>query len=141
MSSRWGQAEGGGSRVVPVAIELGLTGRAERVVTEADTASAFGTGDVDVLSTPRLLQLMQQATMDALEGHLPIGMITAGLRINLDHLHGSQIGSPVTATATLTRIEGRRLVFEAEAESTGLVVGVGRIIRVQIDKEQFLSRL
>jgi fluoroacetyl-CoA thioesterase len=124
-----------------VTIELGLRGTAEMVVGEADTAVVHGTGDVEVLSTPRLLQLMQQATMNALEGHLPEGAITAGLRINLDHLHGSQIGAALTATATLTRIEGRRLVFEAEAESDGFIVGTGRIIRVQIDKEQFLSRL
>ncbi len=111
------------------------------VVGEEDTAVVHGTGDVAVLSTPRLLQLMQQATMNALDGHLPDGMITAGLRINLDHLHGSQIGAHVVATATLTRIEGRRLVFEAEAESDGTTIGVGRIIRVQIDEERFLSRL
>lgn len=111
------------------------------IVGDADTAIAHGTGDVAVLSTPRLLQLIQQATMDALKGHLPEGTITAGLRVNLDHLLGSQIGAPVTASATLTRIEGRRLVFEAEATSDGEVVGVGRIIRVRIDREQFLSRV
>lgn len=111
------------------------------VVTEADTALVHGTGDVSVLSTPRLLQLMQQATMKALEGHLPAGMITAGLRVNLDHLHGSEVGAEVSATATLTRIEGRRLVFEADATSHNTIVGTGRIIRVQIDKERFLSRI
>lgn len=124
-----------------MAIELGLTGTADMVVAEADTALVHGTGDVLVLSTPRLLQLMQQATMQALDGNLPEGMITAGLRINLDHLHGSYVGAEVSATATLTRIEGRRLVFEAEATSSDTVVGIGRIIRVQIDREQFLSRI
>ena len=122
-------------------IELGLTGTVTMLVVEADTALVHGTGDVAVLSTPRLLQLMQQATMEALDGHLPEGMITAGLRVNLDHLHGSDVGAEVSATATLTRIEGRRLVFEAEATSYGTVVGTGRIIRVQIDKERFLSTI
>jgi len=106
-----------------------------------DTALVHGTGDVHVLSTPGLLQLMQQATMNALEGNLPEGMITAGLRVNLDHLIGCEIGADVDATATLTRIEGRRLVFEAEARSADQLVGFGRIIRVQVDKESFLNRL
>lgn len=110
------------------------------VVEDADTAIVHGTGDVAVLSTPRLLQLMQQATMDALDGHLPEGMISAGLRINLDHLRSSYVGATVSATATLTRIEGRRLVFEAEATSSEAVVGIGRIIRVQIDRESFLHQ-
>ncbi len=124
-----------------MAIELGLTGRAEMVVGPDDTASAQGTGEVDVLSTPSLLGLMHQATMAALEDQLPEGMITAGMRVNLDHLNGSPVGATVTATATLIRLEGRRLIFEAEAVSDGITVGQGRIIRVQIDRDSFLSRV
>ncbi len=111
------------------------------VVTDEDTAIVHGTGDVAVLSTPRLLQLMQEATMDALDGHMPQGMITAGLRINLDHLNGSPVGAAVEATANLIRIEGRRLVFESEARSEDTLVGTGRIIRVQVSREAFLSRM
>lgn len=110
-------------------------------VGEGDTAIVHGTGDVEVLSTPRLLQLMQQATMNGLDGHLPEGMITAGLRVNLDHLIGCEVGAVVEAQATLTRLEGRRLIFEAEATSEGQLVGIGRIIRVQVNKESFLNRL
>lgn len=124
-----------------MAIELGLRGEAKMVVTKEVTALTQGTGYVHVLSTPRLLTLMQEATMNALDGHLPEGMITAGLRINLDHLHGTEIGTEVSSTAVLTRIEGRRLVFEAEAHAHGRLVGTGRIIRVQIDKERFLANL
>ena len=79
--------------------------------------------------------------MDALDGHLPDGMITAGLRINLDHLNGSPVGAEVDATASLIRIEGRRLVFESEARSDDSVVGTGRIIRVQVSRDVFLSRM
>jgi len=111
------------------------------VVGEEDTALTHGTGDVAVLSTPRLLQLLQNATMDALDGHLPDGMMTAGLRINLDHLHGSGVGTQVDAKAVLTRLEGRRLIFEAEAYANDRLVGSGRIIRVQIDRELFLANL
>ena len=124
-----------------VTIELGLKGEATMVVGADETAFFQGTGDADVLSTPRLLQLMQEATMDALADNLPDGMMTAGLRVNLDHLHSSRIGTEVTANATLTRIEGRRLVFEAEAHALNQLVGTGRIIRVQIDRERFLANL
>lgn len=124
-----------------MAIALGLTGTATMTVGEDETAVAHGTGDAAVLSTPRLLQLMQQATMAALEGNLPDGVITAGLRVNLDHLHGSRVGAIVESSATLTRIEGRRLVFECEATSQDRTIGIGRIIRVRIDEERFLSNL
>jgi len=110
-------------------------------VTQENTAFFQGTGDAKVLSTPALLTVMQQATMDALAGKLPEGIITAGLRVNVDHLIGCEVGSEVAALATLTRIEGRRLIFEAEATSAGQLIGTGRIIRVQVDQESFLERL
>jgi len=124
-----------------VALELGLRGTATMIVDEQETALVQGTGDAEVLSTPRLLRLMQQATMSALAGQLPEGVITAGLRVNLDHLHGSAVGAVVDAEAILSRIEGRRLIFECEATSNSRVIGVGRIIRVQIDEERFVSSL
>ena len=124
-----------------MALELGIRGSAEMTVTPENTAFAQGTGDAEVLSTPALLQVMQQATMDALNGNLPEGTITAGLRINLDHLIGIEIGATVRAEATLTRMEGRRLIFESEATSGDDIIGVGRIIRVMITQETFLSRL
>lgn len=127
--------------VSDVALELGLRGEAEMTVTPEITAFAQGTGDAEVLSTPALLQVMQQATMDALEGKLPEGTITAGLRINLDHLIGIEVGATVHAEATLTRMEGRRLIFESEARSGDDVIGVGRVIRVMITEENFLARL
>lgn len=124
-----------------VALELGIHGTATMTVTHENTAFKQGTGDAEVLSTPALLQVMQQATMDALAGNLPEGTITAGLRINLDHLIGMEIGATVYAEATLTRMEGRRLIFESEVTSGEDLVGVGRIIRVMIDEETFLTRL
>ena len=110
-------------------------------VAEEDTATAQNTGDVPVLSTSRLLELMQNATMDALAGNLPEGMMTAGLRINLDHLQASGVGTVVESSSVLTRMEGRRLIFEADAHANGQLVGTGRIIRVQIDRDTFLSSL
>ena len=127
--------------VCSVALELGIHGTAEMTVTHEITAYSQGTGDAEVLSTPALLQVMQQATMDALEGNLPEGTITAGLRINLDHLIGMEVGATVQAEATLTRMEGRRLIFESEVMCGEDLVGVGRIIRVMIDEETFLTRL
>ena len=110
-------------------------------VAEEDTATAQNTGDVPVLSTSRLLELMQNATMDALAGNLPEGMMTAGLRINLDHLQASGVGTVVESSSVLTRMEGRRLIFEADAHANGQLVCTGRIIRVQIDRDKFLSSL
>ena len=43
---------------MPNKLELGITGSASCIVTEADTAKAVGSGGVDVMSTPRLVALL-----------------------------------------------------------------------------------
>jgi predicted thioesterase len=48
----------------------GLSGTAELVVGEDDTALALLTGDVPVLATPRVVRLAEQASMQAIEGTL-----------------------------------------------------------------------
>ena len=65
----------------------GLTASVALVVTDADTAIALRSGDVPVLGTPRLLALVEEASVKAVEGTLPAGHTTVGMRVQLDHLH------------------------------------------------------
>ena len=51
---------------VPVVnVAVGLKGEARLTVGEADTARSLGSGDVDVLGTPKLVALFEQATVEA----------------------------------------------------------------------------
>jgi len=68
-----------------VTLEPGRSGRAVLVVDERDTASALGSGDVEVLATPRLISLCEEATLEALAARLPdfadrVGLILWGGR-------------------------------------------------------------
>ena len=69
-----------------VAPRTGLTARIELEVTEADTAEAFLTGSVPVLATPRLVALCEEASCQAIEGHLPAGGTSVAKRVQFDHL-------------------------------------------------------
>jgi predicted thioesterase len=55
------------------------------------------------------------------------------------------VGAMVHATARLVEQDGRRLVFEVVAEHDvgegNVTVGHGRITRVDVDPEAFMSRL
>ena len=63
---------------MPNKLELGITGSASCIVTEADTAKAVGSGGVDVMSTPRLVALMENAAKDSVANCLEEGMTTVG---------------------------------------------------------------
>jgi fluoroacetyl-CoA thioesterase len=110
------------------------------VVTEADTAVAFRSGDVAVLATPRLLALIEEASIKAVGGRLPPGHTTVGMRVQLDHLHPTKVGTTVVAEATIERCEGRRLTFTVNVTDKGGLVAVGRVTRVIVDLERFLEK-
>ena len=44
-----------------VTVETGMRGTASLVVSEVDTAAALRSGDIDVLGTPRLIALCEEA--------------------------------------------------------------------------------
>ena len=121
-------------------IEVGLRGEASLVVGEADTARAMRSGTVDVLATPRLIALCEEATCMALDGRLPAGHTTVGMRVQVDHLQPTAVGSRVDAEATLEKVEGRRLTFTVSASDTRGLVAAGRVTRVLVEVERFCSR-
>lgn len=123
-----------------VNLAAGLKGEARLVVTEADTARSLGSGDVDVLATPRLVALFERATMDAVDGFLEEGTTTVGMRVQVDHLQPTPVGGEVVAEAYLDKIEGRRITFTVTASDRGGLVGAGKVTRVMVDVDRFMRK-
>jgi fluoroacetyl-CoA thioesterase len=124
-----------------VAPHTGLSARIELRVTEADTAEAFRSGSVPVLATPRLIALCEEASCKAIEGQLPDTSTSVAKRVQFDHLVPVAVGGTVWAEATLDRIEGRRLVFILSVSESAGLVAAGKLIRVIVDREAFLSHV
>ena len=119
----------------------GLRGRATHTITDADTAVALRSGEVPVLGTPRLVALMEESTVQALDGSLIEGETSVGMRIHVDHVSPAAPGVVVTAEAVLEVVEGRRLTFGATATVDDAVVATATIIRVVVETQRFLDRL
>ena len=123
-----------------MAIERGDSATVLRTVSGSDTAASAGCGDLDVLGTPSLLAWCEEATCAALE--LDIDSTSVGTRIRIDHLAASPVGEEVTATATVTHVDGRLLKFEVVAhDARDHVIAHGEIQRVIVDRDRFMSRL
>lgn len=121
-------------------LEVGARGVVELVVTEADTAVALRSGSVDVLGTPRVVALVEEASVLAVAEHLAAGETTVGTRVQLDHLAPSAVGSTVVAEAHLDKVEGRRLTFTVSVNDGRGLVAVGKVSRVIVDQQRFLER-
>lgn len=109
-------------------------------VTDRDTALALLSGDVEVLATPRVVGLAEEATVQAVRDELADGTTTVGYRVQLDHLAPTAIGGEVRAEATLETIESRRLTFRVAVSDARGLVAAGRITRVVVDRNRFLEK-
>ena len=127
-----------------VTIQPGRRGTASMTVTKADLSIAFGSGQVPALATPRMVALLEEATLVALVGALEPGQTSVGMRIHVDHLAPSALGSEVVAHVELDQVDGQRLAFSGEARGEGAdgpLLASATIIRVVVDTEAFLGRL
>ena len=123
-----------------IMLQEGLKHTSQLTVTEDLTATKMGSGDMPVLATPAMMALMENAAMLAVADHLPEGCTTVGGHIASSHLKPSKLGETVTATATVTRVEGKRIEFKVEAHCCDVLLGEGTHLRFIVDKEKFMSR-
>lgn len=122
-------------------LEPGLRAEISHSVTEDDTASALGSGDVPVLATPRVLAWLEGATVAAVADHLEPGQTTVGISVSLEHLAASPVGAEVVARAELETVDGRRLTFHVQAVSGTDVIAAGHVERAAVDRHRFVSKL
>ena len=110
-------------------------------VTHKLTAAALQSGEVEVFSTPSMIAFMEKASLDLVQKDLPKGYSTVGTVVNVTHLKATPVGMNVTFNATLTEIDGRRLVFKVSATDEKGLIGEGVHERFVIDSEKFLQRV
>ena len=121
-------------------LQIGLKGRAETAVTEANTAAAMGSGLLPVFATPAMLALMEKAAADSVQPFLPEGQGTVGIRLEVSHLAATPTGFTVRAESELTEIDRRRLVFTVRAWAGEELIGEGSHQRFIIDSARFLEK-
>ncbi len=122
-------------------LENGLTHTRTRTVEEHHLASHVGSGDLRVLSTPSMIALMEEAAMHCVAPHLDANQTTVGGHISASHLKATAHGRTITATATLTKVEGRKLQFTITASDEEGLIGEGEHTRFIVDREKFMARL
>lgn len=122
-------------------VETGLKYTSQMIVSKQLTAQSMGSGDMAVLATPAMMALMENAAMLAVAPHLPEGCTTVGGHIAASHLRPSKIGDSVEATATVTKVDGKKIEFKVDARSNGTLLGEGTHLRFIVDRKKFMDRL
>ena len=122
-------------------IKPGLKGSAEIVVGAQHTAPHIGSGRVHVLATPVMVNLMEAAALQAVEGLLPPGYQTVGIHLDITHVAATPVGMRVSAHAELVEVEKRTLTFKVHAEDEKERLGEGIHERIIINLERFDRRM
>jgi predicted thioesterase len=121
-------------------LQPGLLGTVHLEVKEEHTARQVASGQVDVLATPVMVGLMEEASVNAVHKILAPGKTTVGLHLDVKHIAATPIGLLVEARAELTAVDGNRLTFRVEAHDPKEQIGIGTHRRVIVGLDDFQKR-
>ena len=121
-------------------LKVGMTAEKHEQVTANNTAISYGSGGAAVYATPAMIGLMEGTCLAAVDLHLPEGMGTVGMHLDVRHLAATPIGLGVRAVAELVEIAGKRLTFKMEAFDDREKIGEGTHQRYIIDVKKFMEK-
>jgi predicted thioesterase len=107
-------------------------------VKDRDTAIAYGSGDVPVLATPRVLALAEEAAVAAVVDQIHEGRTSVGIHAEVHHIKASVVGSEIVARAEVIDQSGRAITFEFTVAEGGETVAYGTHQRVIVDRDRFV---
>lgn len=121
-------------------MQIGQRNQLKTKVTENDTAKVFGSGELLVLATPRMIALMEECSYKCISADLEAGSSTVGTSLNVKHLSATPVGMEVTVEAEITEIDGRRVCFSLKAYDECGIIGEGTHERFIVYSEKFTQK-
>jgi fluoroacetyl-CoA thioesterase len=112
----------------------GLTHEATYTVT-ADMSPPHVEG---ILSTSRMISLVEDTCLAVVQPLLDAGQTTVGTRVDVTHVGTARAGEEVTVRIRLTKVTQRRLLsFEVTVEAPEGVISTGTHQRLVVDRSRF----
>ncbi|MFA6546386.1 MAG: thioesterase family protein [Limisphaerales bacterium] len=121
--------------------KIGTVGELKFVVGQEHVID-FATGGMPaVLSTPRLVALIERTARESLYPFLNENERTVGAEIEIRHLAPTPAGQPVTITTRVIATEARTVDFQFEVHDADEVIARGLHKRAVISVEGFAKRV
>jgi fluoroacetyl-CoA thioesterase len=94
-----------------------------------------------VLATPVMVLIMENAALNAIRPYLDPGESAVGTAIVVRHLAATPVGHQVRAEAEVVKVDGKRIEFKVSARDEIEEIGVGTHQRIVIELASFNARL
>jgi fluoroacetyl-CoA thioesterase len=95
----------------------------------------------EVLATPVMIMMMENAALNAIRPYLEPGESAVGSAIDVRHLAATPVGHTVRAEAEVTKVDGKRIEFKVSARDEAEEIGNGTHQRAVIKLGSFNERL
>ena len=122
-------------------VSAGQTATATVIVTESNIAKTMKSGSLEVFATPAMCALMEETAQAAVQPYLEDGEGTVGISLSITHEAPTPLSATVTAKATVSAVEGRKITFDIEASDGVGIIGRGTHERFVINNEKFMAKV
>jgi fluoroacetyl-CoA thioesterase len=123
-------------------IPLGARGTSALRVQPEHLANRFKDAMLpQVLATPVMILIMENAALNAIRPFLDAGESAVGTAVDVRHFAATPVGHEVRATAEVVNVEGKRVDFKVSASDGSEEIGSGTHQRIVIDLRSFNERL
>ena len=119
-------------------IKKGLKISKEFTVDEEDTARSIGSGTLEVLATPRIVQLVENLCVILLKDEMDKLTTTVGSKFDINHISPTFLKRAFKIEVTLSKVEDKKLTFTFKATDQAGEIANGTHIRYIVDTGRFL---
>ena len=119
---------------------IGKSHEVSALVTESKTAVSVGSGSLQVLATPVMCGLMEQAASELTDSMLEPENTSVGISLNIQHVAATPVGMKIKASAELVAVDGRKLSFKLQAFDEAGEIGHGEHERFIVNRDKFQSK-
>lgn len=121
-------------------LKIGESADFEYTVQEKDTADTYGNKGVQVLSTPALLNYIEQTASRILWTRLPQGFSLVGIGVDLSHQVAVPVGGQFNVQATVSHVGRSKVTYDFSVTYKHHLVSKGSYRQGVVHLDQFLER-
>lgn len=115
--------------------------RVNRIVVDRDRTIGFMGEEGRVYATPRLVYDIENTCRDLILEHVDASEDSVGIDVSVRHLAPTLPGMTVEITATVSAVEGRKVVMDVTAKDNLEPICAGSHSRFVVDKAKTVERL
>ncbi len=119
-------------------VSVGTSATMDRLIEDKYCTQRFG---YEIFSTPNLVLLLEETAIKAIAPFLGPNQACVGSTIDIAHTAPTLRGQRATATATVTAVDRRRIMFDVEARDELDNICKGKHERFIVDQDKLVARL